>query len=40
MIRRRSVQAIEDFLVRSDPKMLSGAEDFDLELPLHFDYWM
>ena len=40
IIRQRSVQDIEDFLLKSDPKGVKEGEDFDLELPLHFDYWM
>ena len=43
VIRKHSVEAINDFLAKSDPKMMPSDEsgkDNPLQLPLYFDYWM
>eukprot|EP00438_Fugacium_kawagutii_P004528 Skav222270 [mRNA] locus=scaffold807:5992:6645:+ [translate_table: standard] len=50
VIRKHSVEAIKDFLAKSDPKMMPFKDDAkneasqkdndQLQLPLYFDYWM
>ena len=43
VIRKHSVEAINDFLAKSDPKMMQISNDEGVEplqLPLYFDYWM
>ncbi|CAK8986797.1 unnamed protein product, partial [Durusdinium trenchii] len=40
IIRTESVEAINDFLAKSDPLVAENLPTFPLKLPLYFDYWM